>query len=174
MRKRWYVLISNPQNYFKPPTVTFFSHIKKLENPRHVRDTLSIKSCYNKIQMKPYLYGCLYHVFVSWRVTWHWDVNGWVSSAVSGQIVFLMKLELKIMKQFVIHDNTIALPAVCGKNMQRKYQEMHLIFTPGIGQPQGIYSCNFFYWSARVCRDLIFKTMKFWVVFFNYDSPSQD
>ena len=124
-----------------------------------------MKCCYNKPQMKLYLYGCLYHVFVSWRVAWHWDVNGWVSSPVSGQIVFPMKLELKIMKKFVIHDNTIALPAVCGKNMQRKHQEMHLLLTPGIGQPQGIYSCNFFYWSARVCRDLIFKTMKLWVVF---------
>ena len=26
--------------------------------------------------------------------------------------------------------------------MQRKYQGMHLIFTPGISQPQGVYSCN--------------------------------
>ena len=60
----------------------------------------------------------------------------------------------KIIKQFVNDDNTIGPPAICGKTMQRKYQEMHLIFTPGISQPQGIYSCNSFYWSARVRQNL--------------------
>ena len=75
-----------------------------------------------------------------------------------------MKLELKIIKQFAIDENTIALQAVCqprsqgpfstsrsgertlgtrlavcGKNIQRKYHEMRLIFTPGISQPQGSF-----------------------------------
>ena len=67
----------------------------------------------------------------------------------------------KIINQFVNDDNTIALPAVCGKNMQRKYQEMRLTFS----HPKGIYSCNFFYWSARFCRDLVFKIVKLWLVF---------
>ena len=90
------------------------------------------------------------------------------------RLSFWWNWSLKIIKQFANDDNTVALPAVCGKNMQRKYHEMRLIFSPSISQPQGIFSCNFFYWSACVHWDLIFKTVKLCVVFFNYDSPCQD
>ena len=41
----------------------------------------------------------------------------------------------KIIKQFVNDDHRIALPAICDKTMQRKYQEMRLIFTPCRYQP---------------------------------------
>ena len=88
-----------------------------------------------------------------------------VSFPVVGRIVRLMKVALKkIVKQFLNKDNKIALPAVCGKKMQRKYQEMPFIFRPGISQPQEIYSCNSFYRSPRARRDLIFKTKKLWVL----------
>ena len=56
---------------------------------------------------------------------------------------------------------------------QRKYQEMHLIFTPGISQLQGIYSCNSFYWSARVRQNLS-QNSEVVGSFFNYNSPCQD
>ena len=82
----------------KNPNSNFFFQIKKLENPCHFDDTSSIKSCYNKLQMKPYLYGCLYHVFVPWRVAWNSDVDAKVSFPVARRIVLLMKLEMKNYK----------------------------------------------------------------------------
>ena len=92
-------IILNPHNYFKwmktPNNNFFFSRFKIWKNLCHCGDTLSMKSCYNKLQMKPYLYGCLYHVFVPWRVAWHSDVNAMASFPVSAKIVLLMKLELK-------------------------------------------------------------------------------
>ena len=48
--------------------------------------------------MKPYLYGCLYHVFVPRWVAGLLDVKGMVSFPVPGGIVLLMKLELKNKK----------------------------------------------------------------------------
>ena len=51
-----------------------------------------------------------------------------------------------MIKQFANDDNTIALQAVCGKNIQRKYHEMRLILIYTRNQPAtGIFSCNFFY-----------------------------
>ena len=45
--------------------------------------------------MKPYLYECLYNVYVPRRVAGLSDVKAMISFSVSGRIVRLMKLELK-------------------------------------------------------------------------------
>ena len=79
----------------KSPNSNFFLQIQNLVKSTSRWWHFTIKSCYNKPQIKPYLYGCLYHVFVPWRVVWHWDVNAMVSFPVSARIVRLMKLELK-------------------------------------------------------------------------------
>ena len=79
-------------------TVLFSPNCECKKISRYVGDTLSIRFCYNKLQMKSYLYGCLYHVFVPWRVAWNSDVDAKVSFPVARRIVLLMKLEMKNYK----------------------------------------------------------------------------
>ena len=67
--------------------------------------------------------------------------------------------------KFVNDDNTITLPEVCGEKIQRKCQEMRVIFTLGTSQPQRVYSRNFFLSIARVHRIVLLKTIKLWVAF---------
>ena len=66
---------------------------------------------------------------------------------------------------FINDDNTIARPEGCGEKLERKCQEMRLIFTLATSELKGIFSCNFFLSIARVHGAPFLKTVKLWVVF---------
>ena len=166
MRKLNYLLTSNPEVDFKwtkPPNSVFFSKLQMWKIPRYFGDTLSIKFCYNKLQMKSYVYGCLYHVLVPWQVAWYSDVNTRVSFPVSRRIVLLMKLELKRITICSWWQQNCNASSLWKRRATKKPENApNLYIRPR--QPQGIFSCNFFYWSARVRGDLIFKTVKLFVL----------
>ena len=67
--------------------------------------------------------------------------------------------------KFINDDNTIARPEGCGEMLERKCQEMRLIFTLATSELKGIFSCNFFLSIARVHGAPFLKTVKLWVVF---------
>ena len=76
--------------------------------------------------------------------------------------------------KFVNDDNTIVRAEGCGEKIQRKCQEMRVIFTVGTSEPQSVYSCNFFLSIARVHRILLLKTVKLWVAFFTNNLTPTD
>ena len=150
------MLTSNPQNYFKqiknPNSNCFFPN-SKFKN-MHVTlvilylSSLTTNHRWNLTSTDV----CIASLFLDgWRST-GMKMEG-SPSLFPDRLSFWWNWSKKITKQFATKDNTNAMPAVCGKNMRRKYQELRLIFTLGPSQPQDTFSCNFFYWSARVRWD---------------------